>query len=128
MLMSPTNRTDSGNYHPALQYSARSLKTLSGGEQAFSALSFSLAMWPFSASPLRAMDEFDKNMDQTFLNVSIRLLLEAAETATNRQLLILTPNDYHGCLSSPQCEALVTRLTQQDDRNIKFLHMPEVDR
>ena len=109
-------------------YSARSLKTLSGGEQAFSALSFSLSMWPFSASPLRAMDEFDKNMDMTFLNVSIRLLLEAAETEPSRQLLILTPNDYHGSLTSPTCNGLYKQLVDEDERAVRFLHMPDVRR
>ena len=34
-------------------------------------LCFALAMWQYSATPFRAMDEFDKNMDPTFQKVSL---------------------------------------------------------
>ena len=91
-------------------HASRSLRTLSGGEQAFAALSFALAMWPFSASPLRAMDEFDKNMDHTYLASSLLHLLEACEAAPNRQILILTPNDYHSALIGKECKPLYERL------------------
>ena len=126
--------TSSQNQHA---HASRSLRSLSGGEQAFASLCFSLAMWPFSASPLRAMDEFDKNMDQTFLQASLLLLLEAAELAPSRQMLILTPNDYHGCLVSPTCQPSYLRLmdgrTDADamkdpDAAVQIKHMPRVER
>ena len=114
-------------------HASRSLRTLSGGEQAFAALSFSLAMWPFSASPLRAMDEFDKNMDQTFLQASLKHLLEACEAAPTRQILILTPNDYHASLTGGVCKPLFDRLmgaskTDDYDAAVQIKHMPEVER
>ena len=114
-------------------HASRSLRSLSGGEQAFSALAFSLAMWPFSASPLRAMDEFDKNMDLTFLQASLKLLLEATEAAPTRQILILTPNDYHASLTGPICQPIYERLmggsaSDAADSAIQIKHMPEVAR
>jgi DNA repair exonuclease SbcCD ATPase subunit len=114
-------------------HASRSLRSLSGGEQAFAALCFALSMWPFSASPLRAMDEFDKNMDQTFLQASLKHLLEAAETAPTRQILILTPNDYHASLTGPVCKPIYSRLmggcaVDDYDAPIQIKHMPEVDR
>ena len=118
-------------------HASRSLRSLSGGEQAFASLSFSLAMWPFSVSPLRAMDEFDKNMDQTFLQASLKHLLEATEAAPSRQILILTPNDYHGALRGSVCKPLYERMMEgskstashQDPEDaIQIKHMPEVSR
>ena len=116
------------NSQDARAHASRSMKTLSGGEQAFSSLAFALSMWPFSASPLRAMDEFDKNMDQTFLQASLRLLLEASEQAPSRQMLILTPNDYHGSLTSSRCKRVYDALMADDQSAVKILHMPRVIR
>ena len=119
-------------------HASRSLRTLSGGEQAFSTLAFSLAMWPFSASPLRAMDEFDKNMDDTYLQASLQLLLEAAEASPTRQMLILTPNDYHGCLTGEVCKGAYDALQAQGTdrsvneggigRPVEILRLANVDR
>lgn len=112
-------------------HASRSLRTLSGGEQAFASLAFSLAMWPFSSSPLRAMDEFDKNMDMTFLQASLRHILEACEDAPSRQILILTPNDYHGALTGAVCKPLYDRLMGRAAEGdamaaIQIKHMPQV--
>lgn len=76
-----------------------SLRSLSGGEQAFSTLSLILAMWQLSATPLRAMDEFDKNMDSNFQTASLVLLFETFRRQPGRQFLILTPLDYSGLLA-----------------------------
>jgi len=118
--------TSSQDVHGAFR--ARSLKSLSGGEQAFSALSFALAMWPFSASPLRAMDEFDKNMDSSFLQASLKLILDSVASHPLRQTLILTPNDYHGVLVSQMCKPLYEAILAQDERGVSILHMPDVER
>ena len=54
-------------------HATTNVKSLSGGEQAFTTLSLALAMWQFSHSPVRAMDEVDKNMDATFLRATLKL-------------------------------------------------------
>lgn len=76
-----------------------SLRSLSGGEQAFSTLALVLAMWQLSATPLRAMDEFDKNMDSNYQTASLVLLFETFRRQPGRQFLILTPLDYSGLLA-----------------------------
>ena len=90
-------------------------------------------MWPFSASPLRAMDEFDKNMDMTFLQASLKHLLEQTEDQPSRQILILTPNDYHASLTSTACKPLYDRLMgarkiDDYDAAIQIKMMPNVAR
>ena len=79
------------------------------------------------------MDEFDKNMDQTFLQASLKHLLEACEAAPTRQILILTPNDYHASLTGGVCKPLFDRLmgaskTDDYDAAVQIKHMPEVER
>ena len=51
------------NCNDANSRATQSVKTLSGGEQSFTALNTALSMWSFADSPLRAMDEHDKFMD-----------------------------------------------------------------
>lgn len=75
-----------------------SLRSLSGGEQAFSTLALVLALWQLSSTPLRAMDEFDKNMDSNYQTASLILLFETFRRQPGRQFLILTPLDYSGLL------------------------------
>ena len=80
-------------------HTTTSIGSLSGGEQAFSMLCFALAMWQYSATPFRAMDEFDKNMDPTFQKVSLSLLYSIFREQSDRQFLILSPLDYKSLLA-----------------------------
>ncbi|EOD32259.1 hypothetical protein EMIHUDRAFT_462777 [Emiliania huxleyi CCMP1516] len=98
--------------------STTALRSLSGGEQAFSTLSLVLAMWQLSATPMRALDEFDKNMDSSFQAASLKLLFEIFRQQPGRQFLILTPLDY----SSLFREAGV------DERDAVIHRMPDVVR
>ena len=50
------------------------------------------------------MDEFDKNMDQTFLQASLKHL--PMRGGTNPADLILTPNEYHASLTGGVCKPL----------------------
>ena len=92
------NRAYAGQLAPragdAAARSTTALRSLSGGEQAFSTLSLVLAMWQLSATPMRALDEFDKNMDSSFQAASLTLLFEIFRQQPGRQFLILTPLDY----------------------------------
>jgi len=94
------------------------VKSLSGGEQAFTTLSLALAMWQFSQSPVRAMDEVDKNMDATFLRATLKLLVELFESQRSRQFLILTPLDYATPLA-----ALGVTPEEAKRRDIRFLRL-----
>ena len=58
-------------------------------------------------------DDYLLSLSDTFLQASLQLLLEAAEAAPNRQILILTPNDYHGCLTGQLCRPAYDALMAQ---------------
>ena len=99
-------------------HATTNVKSLSGGEQAFTTLSLALAMWQFSQSPVRAMDEVDKNMDATFLRATLKLLVELFESQRSRQFLILTPLDYATPLA-----ALGVTPEEAKRRDIRFLRL-----
>ena len=99
-------------------HATTNVKSLSGGEQAFTTLSLALAMWQFSHSPVRAMDEVDKNMDATFLRATLRLLVELFAGQRSRQFLILTPLDYATPLA-----ALGVTPEEAQRRDIRFLRL-----
>ena len=99
-------------------HATTSVRSLSGGEQAFTTLSLALAMWQFAQAPVRAMDEVDKNMDATFVRESLRLLLEIWAEQRQRQFLILTPLDY----STPLAELGVTP-AEAEARGLRFLKL-----
>ena len=59
--------------------------------------------------------------------------VEACEAAPTRQILILTPNDYHASLTGGVCKPLFDRLmgaskTDDYDAAVQIKHMPEVER
>jgi chromosome segregation ATPase len=99
-------------------HATTNVKSLSGGEQAFTTLSLALAMWQFSQSPVRAMDEVDKNMDATFLRATLQLLIELFASQRSRQFLILTPLDYATPLA-----ALGVTPEEAKRRDIRFLRL-----
>ena len=99
-------------------HATTNVKSLSGGEQAFTTLSLALAMWQFSHSPVRAMDEVDKNMDATFLRATLKLLVELFASQRSRQFLILTPLDYATPLT-----ALGVTPEEAQRRDIRFLRL-----
>ena len=76
---------------PPLQ--VRDLRQLSGGERSFATVCFALALGEFTASPFRAMDEFDVYMDAVNRRVSLASLLQNAADAAHLQFLLLTPQD-----------------------------------
>ena len=67
-------------------------------------------------------------LSQVFLQQSLFLLLEEAQANPSRQLLILTPNDYHGTLRSPRCQPLYAQILKEDADGIVIKHMPDVAR
>ena len=64
---------------------------------------------------------------------SLKHLLEATENAPSRQILILTPNDYHASLTGPVCKPQYDRLMaggrpSDEWAAIQIKHMPRVER
>ncbi|EGD82098.1 hypothetical protein PTSG_02778 [Salpingoeca rosetta] len=71
--------------------SARSTKSLSGGEKSFSTLAFLMSLWDVMQCPFTALDEFDVFMDMMTRSVSVDLLLALTRMRRNKQLFILSP-------------------------------------
>jgi hypothetical protein len=71
----------------------KDLRQLSGGERSFATVCFALALGELTASPFRAMDEFDVFMDAVARRVAMASLFEAAAAAPHLQFLFLTPQD-----------------------------------
>lgn len=69
----------------------RQTKTLSGGEKSFSTICLLLALWEAMGSPVRCLDEFDVFMDQVNRDISMRMMIEAARSSTQRQFVLITP-------------------------------------
>ena len=67
-------------------------------------------------------------MDSTFLQMSLKLILDSTAHHPTRQTLILTPNDYHGVLTSAVCRPLYDAIMRDDERGISILHVPDVAR
>lgn len=68
-------------------------KALSGGERAYTLLSFIMALCESMQAPFRAMDEFDCFMDSVNRRVSLNHLLRCASEQKNRQFIFITPQD-----------------------------------
>lgn len=71
----------------------KEVKALSGGERAFSVLSFVLALADSMAAPFRVMDEFDVCMDSVVRASAVRMLVTEGTGQTNRQFIFITDKD-----------------------------------
>jgi len=83
------------NSQDANSSSTKDARNLSGGERSFTTLAFELAMWEFSQSPIRVLDEFDVYMDDTYRKEAVKTLLELCGEQPRRQFLFITPQDMH---------------------------------
>ncbi|RUS16430.1 hypothetical protein BC937DRAFT_91201 [Endogone sp. FLAS-F59071] len=76
-------------------------KSLSGGEKSFSTLCLLLSIWASVASPIRCLDEFDVFMDAVNRQMSMAMVIEAAEESTGVQYILITPQDARGIIPGP---------------------------
>ena len=61
--------------HTAGSHSAGGMRSLSGGERAFTTTAFLLSLWQFSETPVRAMDEPDAQCDETTQKAMLQTFL-----------------------------------------------------
>jgi len=92
--------------------SARSTKTLSGGERMFSTVSLLLALWSAMEVPFRALDEFDVFMDPVNRKISIDLLVMTARHDKTRQYIFISPHSVAQIPNAPDVH--VTKMADPD--------------
>ncbi|PFH51262.1 hypothetical protein AMATHDRAFT_59575 [Amanita thiersii Skay4041] len=68
-------------------------RSLSGGEKSFSTICLLLALWESIGCPLRCLDEFDVFMDAINRRVSMKMLIEMANSSDKKQYILITPQD-----------------------------------
>ncbi|KAJ9124140.1 hypothetical protein QFC22_000936 [Naganishia vaughanmartiniae] len=91
---------------PAMnKHNSKDPRALSGGETSFATICLLLSIWECVACPLRCLDEFDVFMDAHNRRLAMSLLMEAAKFQTNRQYILITPQDMAGVAFGPGVKA-----------------------
>ncbi|KAL0960989.1 hypothetical protein HGRIS_005984 [Hohenbuehelia grisea] len=68
-------------------------RSLSGGEKSFSTICLLLSLWESIGCPLRCLDEFDVFMDAVNRRISMRMMIDTANSSDKKQYILITPQD-----------------------------------
>ncbi|MCJ1311024.1 Structural maintenance of chromosomes protein 6 [Agyrium rufum] len=91
----------------------RKTATLSGGEKSFSTICLLLSLWEAMGPPIRCLDEFDVFMDSVNRDISMKLMIAAAQNSVGRQFLLITPQSMNSINS---------------DNNVKIIRLTDPER
>ncbi|KAI5454933.1 Structural maintenance of chromosomes protein 6 [Naganishia albida] len=87
------------------KHNSKDPRALSGGETSFATICLLLSIWECVACPLRCLDEFDVFMDAHNRKLAMSLLMETAKYQTDRQYILITPQDMAGVTFGPGVKA-----------------------
>ncbi|KAJ7432761.1 P-loop containing nucleoside triphosphate hydrolase protein [Mycena galericulata] len=68
-------------------------RSLSGGEKSFSTICLLLSLWESIGCPLRCLDEFDVFMDAVNRRISMKMMIDTANSSDKKQYVLITPQD-----------------------------------
>ncbi|KAJ8518571.1 hypothetical protein ONZ45_g4365 [Pleurotus djamor] len=68
-------------------------RSLSGGEKSFSTICLLLSLWESIGCPLRCLDEFDVFMDAVNRRISMKMMIDTANSSDKKQYILITPQD-----------------------------------
>ncbi|KAH8998535.1 P-loop containing nucleoside triphosphate hydrolase protein [Lactarius akahatsu] len=68
-------------------------RSLSGGEKSFATICLLLAMWESIGSPIRCLDEFDVFMDAVNRRISMKMMIDTANSSDGKQYILITPQN-----------------------------------
>ncbi|TDL27481.1 hypothetical protein BD410DRAFT_422895 [Rickenella mellea] len=68
-------------------------RSLSGGEKSFSTICLLLSLWEAIGCPIRCLDEFDVFMDAVNRRISMKMMIETANSSDSKQYILITPQD-----------------------------------
>ncbi|KAF8171934.1 P-loop containing nucleoside triphosphate hydrolase protein [Mycena galopus ATCC 62051] len=76
-------------------------RSLSGGEKSFSTICLLLSLWESIGCPLRCLDEFDVFMDAVNRRISMRMMIDTANSSDKKQYVLITPQDMNNVVIGP---------------------------
>ncbi|KZT28345.1 P-loop containing nucleoside triphosphate hydrolase protein [Neolentinus lepideus HHB14362 ss-1] len=68
-------------------------RSLSGGEKSFSTICLLLSLWEAIGCPIRCLDEFDVFMDAVNRRISMKMMIDTANSSDGKQYILITPQD-----------------------------------
>ncbi|KAF8879889.1 P-loop containing nucleoside triphosphate hydrolase protein [Gymnopilus junonius] len=81
-------------------------RSLSGGEKSFSTICLLLSLWECIGCPLRCLDEFDVFMDAVNRRISMKMMIDTANTSDRKQYILITPQDMTNVAIGPSVRVL----------------------
>ncbi|KDR83091.1 hypothetical protein GALMADRAFT_238908 [Galerina marginata CBS 339.88] len=90
-------------------------RSLSGGEKSFSTICLLLSLWECIGCPLRCLDEFDVFMDAVNRRISMKMMIDTANTSDKKQYILITPQDMTNVTLGPSVRVL--RMTDPERGN-----------
>ncbi|KAJ3497858.1 hypothetical protein NLJ89_g10296 [Agrocybe chaxingu] len=90
-------------------------RSLSGGEKSFSTICLLLSLWDSIGCPLRCLDEFDVFMDAVNRRISMKMMIDTANTSDKKQYILITPQDMTNVAFGPTVKVL--RMTDPERGN-----------
>ncbi|KAG6831338.1 hypothetical protein H0H92_011253 [Tricholoma furcatifolium] len=90
-------------------------RSLSGGEKSFSTICLLLSLWESIGCPLRCLDEFDVFMDAVNRRISMKMMIDTANSSDKKQYILITPQDMGNVQLGPTVK--VNRMTDPERRN-----------
>ncbi|KAG6853816.1 hypothetical protein C0991_001062 [Blastosporella zonata] len=85
-------------------------RSLSGGEKSFSTICLLLSLWESIGCPLRCLDEFDVFMDAVNRRISMKMMIDTANSSDKKQYILITPQDMGNVQLGPTVK--VNRMTR----------------
>ncbi|KAF7314559.1 p-loop containing nucleoside triphosphate hydrolase protein [Mycena kentingensis (nom. inval.)] len=76
-------------------------KSLSGGEKSFSTICLLLSLWESIGCPIRCLDEFDVFMDAVNRRISMKMMIDTANSSDKKQYILITPQDMNNIAPGP---------------------------
>ncbi|KAG5721478.1 Structural maintenance of chromosomes protein 6 [Termitomyces sp. T112] len=87
-------------------------RSLSGGEKSFSTICLLLSLWESIGCPLRCLDEFDVFMDAVNRRISMKMMIDTANSSDKKQYILITPQDMGNVQIGPTVK--VNRMTDPE--------------
>ncbi|KAF7298831.1 p-loop containing nucleoside triphosphate hydrolase protein [Mycena indigotica] len=76
-------------------------RSLSGGEKSFSTICLLLSLWESIGCPIRCLDEFDVFMDAVNRRISMKMMIDTANSSDKKQYILITPQDMNNIAPGP---------------------------